>query len=59
VQAVGLGVNLALLAALVEEVGIRHVVAQLLAFPVASLVMFVLSRQWAFKNANWTAAGTG
>jgi putative flippase GtrA len=59
VQAVGLGVNLALLAALVEVVGIRHVVAQLLAFPVASLVMFVLSRQWAFKNANWTAAGTG
>jgi putative flippase GtrA len=59
VQAVGLGVNLALLAALVEVAGIRHVVAQLLAFPVASLVMFALSRQWAFKNAHWTPAGSG
>jgi putative flippase GtrA len=59
VQAVGLGVNLALLATLVEVAGIRHVVAQVLAFPVASLVMFALSRQWAFKNARWTPAGTG
>jgi putative flippase GtrA len=59
VQAVGLGVNLALLAALVEVAGIRHVVAQLLAFPVASLVTFALSRQWAFKNAHWTPAGSG
>jgi putative flippase GtrA len=59
VQAVGLGVNLALLAGLVELVGIRHVFAQLLAFPAASLITFALSRQWAFNSAHWTAAGTG
>ena len=49
VQAVGLGVNLALLAGLVEVGGIPHVLAQLLAFPVASVITFALSRQWAFK----------
>jgi putative flippase GtrA len=59
VQAVGLGVNLALLAGLVELAGIPHVVAQVLAFPAASIVTFALSRQWAFKHARWTAAGTG
>jgi putative flippase GtrA len=59
VQAVGLGVNLALLAGLVELVGIHHVFAQLLAFPAASLITFALSRQWAFNSAHWTAAGTG
>jgi putative flippase GtrA len=50
VQAVGLAANLALLAALVEAAGIRHVFAQVLAFPVASIVTFVLSRQWAFRS---------
>jgi putative flippase GtrA len=59
VQAVGLGVNLALLAGLVEVAGIPHVVAQVLAFPAASIVTFALSRQWAFKHSRWTAAGTG
>jgi putative flippase GtrA len=59
VQAVGLGVNLALLAGLVEVAGIPHVVAQVLAFPAASIVTFALSRQWAFKHSGWTAAGTG
>ena len=60
VQAVGLGVNLAMLAGLVELAGIPHVVAQLLAFPVASLIMFALSRQWAFRPpAHLKAAGTG
>jgi putative flippase GtrA len=49
VQAVGLGVNLALLAALVEVVSIHHLYAQLLAFPAASIVTFALSRRWAFK----------
>ena len=60
VQAVGLGVNLAMLAGLVELAGIPHVVAQLLAFPVASLIMFALSRQWAFRPpAHLKAVGTG
>jgi putative flippase GtrA len=52
VQAVGLGVNLALLAGLVEVVSIPHVVAQLLAFPFASIVTFALSRQWAFRSTS-------
>jgi putative flippase GtrA len=60
VQAVGLVANLALLAGLVELAGIPHVFAQVLAFPVASIITFVLSRQWAFKTAHrWTAAETG
>jgi putative flippase GtrA len=54
VQAVGLGVNLGLLAAFVEGTGIPHVVAQVFAFPVASVVMFVLSRQWAFRTPHRT-----
>jgi putative flippase GtrA len=58
VQIVGLGVDLALLSGLVELAGIPHVVAQVLAFPAASVVMFALSRQWAFKTAR-TAVGTG
>jgi putative flippase GtrA len=60
VQLVGLGVNLALLAGLVEMAGIQHVVAQLLAFPFASIIMFALSRQWAFKRApRWEAVESG
>jgi putative flippase GtrA len=58
VQIVGLGVDLALLSGLVELTGIPHVVAQVLAFPVASVVMFALSRQWAFKTDR-TAVGSG
>jgi len=58
VQIVGLGVDLALLSGLVEVAGIPHVVAQVLAFPAASVVMFALSRQWAFKSAR-TAVGSG
>jgi putative flippase GtrA len=60
VQAVGLGVNLALLAALIEVVSIHHVFAQLLAFPAASVVTFALSRQWAFRRpSQWRAVETG
>jgi putative flippase GtrA len=60
VQAVGLGVNLALLAGLVELAGLPHVLAQLLAFPVASVITFALSRQWAFRPpAHLRAVGTG
>jgi putative flippase GtrA len=58
VQIVGLGVDLALLSGLVELAGIPHVVAQVLAFPAASVVMFALSRQWAFKTGR-TAVGSG
>ena len=59
VQAVGLGVNLALLAALVEVASIQHVFAQVLAFPVASIITFALSRQWAFKpRRHWKAVET-
>jgi putative flippase GtrA len=60
VQAVGLGANLALLAVLVQGAGIRHVFAQALAFPAASIITFALSRQWAFKPApGLTAVETG
>jgi putative flippase GtrA len=60
VQAVGLGVNLALLAGLVEGAGIHHVFAQVLAFPAASIITFALSRQWAFKpGRRWKAVETG
>jgi putative flippase GtrA len=60
VQGVGLLANLALLAGLVELAGIPHVLAQVLAFPVASVLTFALSRQWAFKKARrWTAVETG
>ena len=41
VQIVGLGVDLALLSGLVEVAGIPHVVAQVLAFPAASVVMAI------------------
>ena len=59
VQAVGLGVNLALLAGLVEGAGIHHVFAQVLAFPAASIITFALSRQWAFKpGRRWKAVET-
>jgi putative flippase GtrA len=60
VQAVGLGVNLVLLAALVQGAHVPHVPAQLLAFPLASVVTFTLSRQWAFRDGRrLTAAESG
>jgi putative flippase GtrA len=51
VQCVGLGVDLGLLYALVDRVGIQHLFAQALVFPAASAVTFLLSRQWAFAQA--------
>jgi putative flippase GtrA len=51
VQCVGLGVDVALLYALVDGVGIHHLIAQALVFPAASLVTFGLSRKWAFAGA--------
>jgi putative flippase GtrA len=50
-QLVGLWCNLALLAELVQVAGVHQLVAQALAFPVASVITFALSRQWAFARA--------
>lgn len=50
VQAVGLGANLVLLAAFVAGAGAPRLLGQLLAFPLASVVTFALSRQWAFSG---------
>lgn len=51
VQGVGLAINLCLLFLLVHEVGVLHLVAQVLVFPVASAATFLLSRHWAFARA--------
>lgn len=56
VQAVGLAVNLILLAAFVRGAGLSHLLGQLLAFPLASVVTFALSRQWAFRDGRHLAA---
>ena len=48
VQAVGLAIDVLLLDALVQDVGVHHLVAQALVVPVASATTFVLSRVWAF-----------
>jgi putative flippase GtrA len=50
VQGVGLGLDVCLLYALVDGVGIPHLIAQALVFPVASAVTFLLSRHWAFAG---------
>jgi putative flippase GtrA len=49
VQCVGLGVDVGLLDVLTQDVGIHHLIAQAIVFPVASAVTFLLSRQWAFR----------
>jgi putative flippase GtrA len=51
VQGIGLGLNLCLLYALVQGARVHHLVAQLLVFPLASAVTFLLSRHWAFATA--------
>jgi putative flippase GtrA len=51
VQGVGLGLDVCLLYALVHGVGIPHLIAQALAFPVASAVTFLLRRHWVFAGA--------
>ena len=50
VQAAGLVVDLVLLHAAIGGVGLPRLPAQLLVFPAASAVTFVLSRQWAFRG---------
>ena len=48
VQCTGLALDVVLLYALVHDVGVDHLIAQALVFPVASTVTFTLSRRWAF-----------
>jgi putative flippase GtrA len=48
VQCIGLALDVCLLYVLVHQVGIHHLIAQALVFPVASVVTFTLSRRWAF-----------
>jgi putative flippase GtrA len=48
VQCIGLALDVCLLYVLVHQVGIDHLIAQALVFPVASVVTFTLSRRWAF-----------
>ena len=50
VQGVGLGLDVCLLAALVDGARIPHLLAQALVFPVASAATFLLSRHWAFAG---------
>jgi putative flippase GtrA len=52
-QLVGVAASLSLLAVLVEIAGLNPLVGQVVAFPVASLITFVLSREWAF--AAWSS----
>jgi putative flippase GtrA len=47
-QLLGVGAGVALLAALVEVARFHHLAAQAVAVPVASLITFAVSRQWAF-----------
>jgi putative flippase GtrA len=51
VQGIGLGVDVGLLYVLVQGMGIHHLLAQVLVFPAASAVTFLLSRYWAFTGA--------
>ena len=50
VQLVGMGMNIALVVALVEGAGMHRLLAQLFAIPVVSLLTFGLSRNWAFAS---------
>ncbi len=51
IQCIGLGIDVALLYVLTQDAGVHHLIAQALVFPVASVVTFGLSRQWAFAAA--------
>jgi putative flippase GtrA len=60
VQVVGLATDLVLLSAAVDGLGLPRVAAQIMVFPAASAVTFVLARQWAFRSpAVVAAAGSG
>jgi putative flippase GtrA len=51
VQCVGLALDVSLLYVLVHHVGVHHLIAQALVFPVASAATFTLSRSWAFRGS--------
>ena len=57
VQGVGLGVNELVLIACVEALSLDRLLAQAFALVVASTLMFVLNRQWAFAHARHGANG--
>ena len=48
VQCIGLALDVSLLYVLVHHVGVHHLIAQALVFPVASVATFTLSRRWVF-----------
>jgi putative flippase GtrA len=50
VQLIGLTMDLVLLAAAVDGIGLPRLAAQVLVFPAASAITFVLCRQWAFRG---------
>jgi putative flippase GtrA len=59
VQLIGLVTDLVLLAAAVDGIGLPRLAAQVLVFPAASAVTFILCRQWAFRSPQRVpAAGT-
>jgi putative flippase GtrA len=51
VQCVGLALDVSLLYVLVHHLGVHHLIAQALVFPVASAATFTLSRGWAFRSS--------
>jgi putative flippase GtrA len=55
VQLVGLGINELVLVAAVEGLSVDALVAQAFALVIASSVMFVLNRQWAFATRDSAA----
>jgi putative flippase GtrA len=51
VQALGLGLNLGLLAGLVEVVNVASIPAQAMVLPVISILTFALNRRWTFGRS--------
>jgi putative flippase GtrA len=51
VQGLGLGLNLGLLAALVEGLGVGSIPAQAMVLPVISILTFALNRRWTFGRS--------
>jgi putative flippase GtrA len=51
VQGLGLGLNVGLLAALVEALGVGSIPAQAMVLPVISILTFALNRRWTFGRS--------
>jgi putative flippase GtrA len=51
VQGLGLGLNVGLLAALVEGLGLGSIPAQAMVLPVISILTFALNRRWTFGRS--------